>query len=98
MTMYLTTDDVQMLNEGFVGADMLRDFGLLDSAVSRPQASAFGEDAYPSIHEKAATLLYGLTRNHPFIDGNSTLLGRRPRSFTRSTATWCRRMTRPSSP
>jgi death-on-curing protein len=70
MTMYLTTDDVQMLNEGFVGADMLRDFGLLDSAVSRPQASAFGEDAHPSIHEKAAALLYGLARNHPFIDGN----------------------------
>ncbi len=70
MTMYLTTDNVQMLNERFAGSDMLRDFGLLESAVMRPQASAFGEDAYPTIHEKAAALLHGLARNHPFIDGN----------------------------
>jgi death on curing protein len=70
MTMYLTTDSIQMLNEHFVGPDMLRDFGLLESAAMRPQQSAFGEDAHPSIHEKAATLLYGLARNHPFVDGN----------------------------
>lgn len=35
-TLYLTCDNVQMLNERFAGADMLRDFGLLDSAVMRP--------------------------------------------------------------
>jgi death-on-curing protein len=69
-TLYLTCDNVQMINEEFVGPDMLRDFGLLDSAVARPQASAFGEDAYPTLHEKAATLLYGLARNHPFVDAN----------------------------
>ncbi|TVS78249.1 type II toxin-antitoxin system death-on-curing family toxin [Mycobacterium helveticum] len=59
-----------MLNDRFVGPDMLRDFGMLDSAVMRPQASAFGDDAYPTIHEKAAALLHGLARNHPFVDGN----------------------------
>ena len=59
-----------MLNERFVGPDMLRDFGMLDSAVMRPQASAFGDDAYPTIHEKATALLHGLARNHPFVDGN----------------------------
>lgn len=69
-TLYLNCDNVQSINEGFVGPDMLRDFGLLDSAVARPQASAFGEDAYPTLHEKAATLLYGLARNHPFVDAN----------------------------
>ncbi|WP_239655090.1 type II toxin-antitoxin system death-on-curing family toxin [Mycobacterium riyadhense] len=68
--MYLNTDNVQMLNERFTGPDMLRDFGLLESAVMRPQSSAFGEDAFPTIHEKAAALLHGLARNHPFIDGN----------------------------
>ena len=31
--------------------------------------SAFGEDAYPSIQEKAANLLYFLVKDHPFIDG-----------------------------
>lgn len=70
MTTYVTADGVLMINEHFVGRDQLRDFGLLDSAVSRPQASAFGADAYPSIHEKAAALLHALARNHPFVDGN----------------------------
>ncbi|WP_407686018.1 type II toxin-antitoxin system death-on-curing family toxin [Mycobacterium sp. HUMS_1102779] len=69
-TLYLTCDNVEMLNARFVGPDMLRNFGLLDSAVMRPQASAFGDDAYPTIHEKAAALLHGLARNHPFVDGN----------------------------
>jgi death-on-curing protein len=70
MTTYLTTDDVQHFNERFVGADQLRDFGLLESAVLRPQATAFGDDAYPTLHEKVAALLHSLARNHPFVDGN----------------------------
>ena len=41
-----------------------------ESAVLRPHATAFGQDAYPSIHEKAAALLHSLVRNHPFVDGN----------------------------
>lgn len=43
---------------------------LLESAVARPQASAFGEDAYPALLEKAAALLHSLCRNHAFVDGN----------------------------
>lgn len=70
MTIWLTTDDVQNFNERFVGPDMLRDFGLLEAAVLRPQATAFGDDAYPTLHEKAAALLHSLARNHPFVDGN----------------------------
>jgi death-on-curing protein len=31
-----------------------------------------GEDAHPTVHEKAAALLHGLARNHPFIDGNKS--------------------------
>jgi death-on-curing protein len=38
----------------------VRDHGLLESALVRPQASAFGEDAYPDIHQKAAALLHGI--------------------------------------
>jgi death on curing protein len=67
---YLTADDVLRINERFVGSDQLRDFGLVDGAVMRPQMSAFGEDAFPTIHEKAAALLHGLARNHPFVNGN----------------------------
>ena len=51
----------------------VRDYGLLESAVARPQASAFGEDAYPAIHDKAAALLHSLARNHALIDGNKRL-------------------------
>ncbi len=51
----------------------VRDYGLLESALGRPQASAFGEDAYPGIHEKAAALLHSLARNHALVDGNKRL-------------------------
>lgn len=70
MTTFLTAGEVQQFNAHFVGPDALRDFGLLDAALARPQMSAFGQDAFPTLHEKAATLLYGLARNHPFLDGN----------------------------
>jgi len=52
---------------------VVRDHGLLESALGRPQATAFGEDAYPSIHEKAAALLHSLARNHALVDGNKRL-------------------------
>ncbi|SDJ66158.1 death on curing protein [Actinopolyspora mzabensis] len=70
MTWFLTADDVQAMNAHFVGSDALRDFGLLEGAVLRPQASAFGGDAYPTLSEKASAPLHGLARNHPFLDGN----------------------------
>jgi len=48
----------------------LRDRGLLDSALNRPFQSAFGEDAYPTILQKAAALFHSLVANHCFVDGN----------------------------
>lgn len=51
----------------------IRDVGLLESALARPRASAFGEAAYPTIHEKAAALLHSLARNHAVVDGNKRL-------------------------
>jgi death-on-curing protein len=47
-----------------------RDRHLLGSAVAQPQQSAFGEDAYPAIHTKAAALLRSIACNHAFVDGN----------------------------
>jgi death-on-curing protein len=47
--------------------------GLLESALARPQASAFGEDAYPTLDEKAGALLHSLARNHALVDGNKRL-------------------------
>lgn len=48
----------------------IRDQGLLFSALARPAASMFGEDAYPDLPTKAAALLESLARNHPLFDGN----------------------------
>ena len=52
------------------GKHTLRDRGLLESAVARPRASAFGVDAYPDLASKAAALLHSLILNHAFVDGN----------------------------
>lgn len=47
----------------------LRDAGLLESAVARPQhLVAYGGD--PSLFDLAASLCVGLVQNHPFVDGN----------------------------
>lgn len=43
---------------------------LLNSAVHRPKQSAFGQDAYPAIPEKAAALFESLAQNHPFHNAN----------------------------
>ena len=51
----------------------VRDVGLLAAAAGRPQASAFGEDAYPTLALKAAALLHSLAGNHPLVDGNKRL-------------------------
>lgn len=48
----------------------VKDHGLLESAVYRPQQSIFGEDAYPHLFDKAATLLESLVKNHCFHNGN----------------------------
>lgn len=52
----------------FGGLGGLRDAGLLDAALARPQQLfAYGK---PTVFELAAAYAYGLIRNHPFIDGN----------------------------
>lgn len=68
---YLSFEDLIDINAEILGgSSALRDAGLLESAAARPMASAFGEDAYPTLLEKAAALLHSLVLNHPFVDGN----------------------------
>ncbi len=52
------------------GSDGVRDLGLLESAVYRPQASFGGSDLYPDVFSKAAALGHSLIKNHAFVDGN----------------------------
>ena len=52
----------------FGGRGGIRDHGLLDSALARPQhLFAYGQ---PSLFDLAAAYAFGLVRNHPFLDGN----------------------------
>lgn len=74
---YLTLSELIYINGKVLGNEKIatgkqkvRDIDLLDAAMQRPSASAFGEDAYPTLNEKAAALLHSLARNHPFTDGN----------------------------
>ncbi|MFF2697625.1 type II toxin-antitoxin system death-on-curing family toxin [Streptomyces cyaneofuscatus] len=69
---YLNSEDVLVI-AGYACDDMqivVRDAGLLESAVHRPSAAMFGEEAYPDLIDKAAALLQSLAVNHPFFDGN----------------------------
>ena len=71
---YLDLDDLLHIAERALGhTAQVRDYGLLESALARPRATAFGEDAYPDIHHKAAALLHSLATNHALIDGNKRL-------------------------
>jgi death-on-curing protein len=50
------------------GAAGIRDEGLLDSALARPETlAAYGQ---PDVFDCAAAYAFGLAKNHPFIDGN----------------------------
>jgi len=55
---------------GSISAKGCRDFNLLESAVSRPFQTIFGNDGYPTIFEKGVALFHSLISNHPFHDGN----------------------------
>lgn len=71
---FLDLDDLLHIARRTLGADPeVRDAGLLKSSLARPQASAFGEEAYAGIHEKVAALLHSLARNHALVDGNKRL-------------------------
>lgn len=48
----------------------VKDEKMLDSAIMRPQSSAFEKDAYPSLTEKAAALFASLAQNHAFQNAN----------------------------
>ena len=66
---FLTVAEIQAIHhlqiEEYGGAHGIRDRGLLESAVFRPQTGY-----YNSIHEEAAALMESLANNHPFLDGN----------------------------
>jgi death on curing protein len=71
---YLTLSDLLHVADRTLGTGYaVRDYGLLEAALARPQATAFGKDAYPDLDTKAAALLHSIARNHALIDGNKRL-------------------------
>lgn len=52
------------------GSSGIRDLGLLESALARPKNLYAYGDPEPSLQQMAAACAYGLTANHPFVDGN----------------------------
>jgi death-on-curing protein len=58
--------DEQLAEHG--GGAGVRDANLLDSALARPeQLASYG---MPDAADLAASCAYGISRNHPFVDGN----------------------------
>lgn len=70
---YLGIEELLHVAERTLGDVVIRDIGLLEAALGRPQATAFGRDAYPDLITKAAALLHSLARNHALVDGNKRL-------------------------
>lgn len=74
MTNFLSVSQVMKLHEVMIerhgGETGVRDMNLLESAVMSPQASFGGEYLYKDVPEKATAYLFGIAKNHAFIDGN----------------------------
>jgi len=54
------------------GVADVRDIGLLESALARPE-NKFAYELGATIHDLAAAYAFGLARNHPFVDGNKRI-------------------------
>jgi death-on-curing protein len=71
---YLTLAELLRVAERAIdGEVVVRDFGLLESALGRPGATVFGDEAYATLDLKAAALLHSLADNHAPVDGNKRL-------------------------
>lgn len=76
MTRYLTEKEILLLNWLMIKKYTpkephgIKDVALFQSVVNRSKQSAFGEDAYPTIWEKAAALYASLCQNHSFLSAN----------------------------
>ncbi|GAA2650965.1 type II toxin-antitoxin system death-on-curing family toxin [Paractinoplanes durhamensis] len=71
---YLDEADLYAIAEQVLGAPpTVRDWGLLSASAARPRTLAFGFEPYPTVAEKAASLLVSLALNHALLDGNKRL-------------------------
>lgn len=73
----LTVEEIIALHYKLIdrtgGSYGLRDRNLLESAIYSAMSGFDGSEAYPTIEEKAARLMYSLINNHAFVDGNKRI-------------------------
>lgn len=82
---YLTPAEIYAAAQEALGREPdVRDRHLLRSAAARPALGAFGEEAYPTLLDKAAALMHSLAAHHLFFDGNK-------RTATRATSIFLER-------
>lgn len=71
---FLALEEILLIHddqiEKYGGSHGIRDLGLLEAAIARPQAIFAGKDLYPDLFLKAAVVMQGIISNHPFVDGN----------------------------
>jgi death-on-curing protein len=71
---FLSLDEVLAIHRDQIarsgGAEGIRDWGLLQSAVAMPVASFGGQYLHGDLYETAAAYLFHVVQNHPFLDGN----------------------------
>lgn len=71
---YLTAQDILVIHALILdetgGSHGVREIGLLQSLMMRPQIMVGGKEAFPNVHLKAAAYLESLARYHVFVDGN----------------------------
>lgn len=72
---YLTVSEVVAINASLADSSPdemfgVRDLGLIEAAVMRPQQTFDGQDLYPDVHSKAAALFHSLARTQGFLQGN----------------------------
>ncbi len=84
-TRHLTLGDLVDIRDRFAAADpwrfeIVNSAGLL-TALTTPFQAAFGQEAFPSVVDKAAALVFLLIANHPFRDGNKRVAGEALRLF-----------------
>ena len=70
---YLYLDEVLEIGEALIPDFRIRDIGLLESAVNRPEMTVYGQEAYKTLAEKIAALMHSLASNHALVDGNKRI-------------------------
>ena len=73
----LTVSEVEALHDTLInktgGSHGIRDAHLLESAVYSADSAFEDTELYPTVEEKAARLMFALTNNHAFVDGNKRI-------------------------